>query len=360
MNPFSYGKIAKKNFWGREKEISLLSRYIESGQNVYLYGKRRIGKTSLIFKVLDSAKKKHVFVDLYGVSDERDLLNRMIKSLVKTQKNLLSWEKILSIFKRFSPTLSIDPLTGENEFSFKISETDLDSIELFFDEIEKMAKDNSIVVVFDEFQDIKRLKKSGSILGRFRAKIQQQEGIPYIFSGSDRGELYKIFSSPDDAFYKSAFPMKLERLDLKTVKKEIKKLLKERNIKIDDKVFSKTMELTNSTGDLIQVFFSLYLNLEGGSISLEDLKEAFSFIYSIEEKEYKTIWTSLKDNEKEILRHLSRNEESNISKNFLKKTDIHRTQIKRSLESLQEKKIITKDDNYEIYSPFFKEWIKGV
>jgi len=48
MNPFKYGQIVQHtDFCQRPALIANLSKNIEKGQNVYVQGERRIGKTSL-------------------------------------------------------------------------------------------------------------------------------------------------------------------------------------------------------------------------------------------------------------------------------------------------------------------------
>ncbi|MBW1999485.1 MAG: ATP-binding protein, partial [Deltaproteobacteria bacterium] len=52
-NPFQYGgKVTGGNFWDREAEIRELLEDIRSRQHVIVFSQRRLGKTSLVHKVL--------------------------------------------------------------------------------------------------------------------------------------------------------------------------------------------------------------------------------------------------------------------------------------------------------------------
>ena len=55
MNPFRFGQIVKEaDFCRRPVLVEKLAENIKRGQNVYIQGERRIGKTSLIFEVVRS------------------------------------------------------------------------------------------------------------------------------------------------------------------------------------------------------------------------------------------------------------------------------------------------------------------
>lgn len=74
MQPFKSGMIVEKaDFCGRAQEIRQLSNLIESKNRCYLYGERRVGKTSLVFETARRLKKSCITVDLLGVKTEDDL-----------------------------------------------------------------------------------------------------------------------------------------------------------------------------------------------------------------------------------------------------------------------------------------------
>jgi AAA+ ATPase superfamily predicted ATPase len=53
MNPFYYGQIVKdENFCRRPELVEKLGDNIKRGQNVYIQGVRRTGKSSLIFETI--------------------------------------------------------------------------------------------------------------------------------------------------------------------------------------------------------------------------------------------------------------------------------------------------------------------
>ena len=72
--------------------------------------------------------------------------------------------------------------------------------------IGKLAKEDKICVVFDEFQDILNLERSDVILSEMRSTIQFQQDTPYFFSGSVRNDMMRIFDDSKSPFFKSAVP----------------------------------------------------------------------------------------------------------------------------------------------------------
>jgi len=58
MNPFIFGSVVTgKNFTNRTKILKSLKDTCQNGQNILIYGDRRIGKTSLIVELLKNNLK---------------------------------------------------------------------------------------------------------------------------------------------------------------------------------------------------------------------------------------------------------------------------------------------------------------
>jgi len=107
-NPFKYGvAVTGENFANREKEIKDLMAYIASAQNVFIFSNRRLGKTSLIKKVLETLVKKReaicIYVDLEKVASPVQFVQVYGEAISAA---LLSWrEKIEKIASKTSCSL---------------------------------------------------------------------------------------------------------------------------------------------------------------------------------------------------------------------------------------------------------------
>ena len=85
--PFVYGiAVSGDNFTDRKKETKRLKMNFESGVNSILISPRRMGKTSIVGKVMSSMtdpKIKVVMMDIYDCRSESDFYERFAASIIK-------------------------------------------------------------------------------------------------------------------------------------------------------------------------------------------------------------------------------------------------------------------------------------
>ena len=88
MNPFKYGQVVQdKDFCQRPILIQRLSKNIIKGQNVYVQGERRIGKTSLICECVRQLKTyRLIYIDLLEVKTIDDFIKRILAALVSMEQ----------------------------------------------------------------------------------------------------------------------------------------------------------------------------------------------------------------------------------------------------------------------------------
>ena len=128
---FVYGmSVGGDNFTDRIEETKRIKLDLENGINVILISPRRMGKTSLIKKVIsemDSPEIKVVYMDIYDCRSEYDFYNRFAETIMKSTGNQL--EQVMENIKRFlvrvSPKLSFSP-EPNSEFSVSLGITPKD------------------------------------------------------------------------------------------------------------------------------------------------------------------------------------------------------------------------------------------
>ena len=71
-NPFKYGCVVSgDHFCERRKAERELRGFIKAGQNVFVQGERRMGKTSLVRKAIAGVRgERLVYVDLYCIRSQ--------------------------------------------------------------------------------------------------------------------------------------------------------------------------------------------------------------------------------------------------------------------------------------------------
>lgn len=165
-------------FIGREKELVLLQQdYI--GKAVMVYGKRRVGKTTLIQKALDNCPYQTVYFEcLKGTVQEN--IDSLVDELVRA--------KILPVALSFS-TLQ-DVFTYLNTLPQKM------------------------VVVIDEYPYLKVMNEPTTVDSVFQSIIDNRLGnIELILSGSHIGMMKDLLQEKNALYGRFAVTIKLNELN---------------------------------------------------------------------------------------------------------------------------------------------------
>ena len=114
INPFQYGGIVgPEAFCNRQQELQDLIRAAENAQRMFVYAERRLGKTSLVQRVMDSLDRKSflpVYIDLWPTDGTSSFIAVTAKALAEATASRA--EKILEaskdLFSRLQPSLTLD------------------------------------------------------------------------------------------------------------------------------------------------------------------------------------------------------------------------------------------------------------
>ena len=221
MNPFFTGIVIPNDYFcDRKSETEMLIEYINNSVNVVLKSPRRIGKSSLImhfFNQEEIAKNYNtLFVDIYGTKSMADFLHEFQNAFInapfaKTEKGR---KGIMDLFQRIYFQVNFNPEGTLGSARIGISPTQGYSITLseMFSYLEKTQKPN--IVVFDEFQKIKEYPEDAAAI--LRSYVQRMNNTHFIFSGSSRHMLDKMFENSNEPFYRSA-----KSMDLKPISQDV-------------------------------------------------------------------------------------------------------------------------------------------
>jgi len=220
-NPFSLSIAQGAHFCNRETEIQDLVRHARSGNNVLLFSPRRYGKTSLVKKTLDLLAGEGfltVYVDLFPIISERDMVSRLSSALFKGVGRGLNQQtlagRLKDLFKRLIPIIEVKPDGYSVSMRFDQTSEPGALLEDLLEGLYRYVTQRGIraCVALDEFQEITELPESKRIEGLFRAHIQSHREVSYLFIGSRRRILQEMFSDKGRAFYKSAFAYPLREV----------------------------------------------------------------------------------------------------------------------------------------------------
>lgn len=365
VNPFKYGQIVTDaDFCPRPQLEKELKEHIISGQNVLIEGERRIGKSSLIIKTASEIKNfRTLYIDITQVKTVNALISRITNSLVSLEKQAGLFEKLVKVVSHLRPSLSIDSLTGSPSISFDTTNRmTLENIDNLLDFIYREHAQKKIIVIFDEFQDILNIKDHKSIVALLRSKIQFHSDMPYIFSGSIRKDMDRIFYDPDSPFFKSAIKLDIGLLDRQYFEKYIKNkfLSGKRDVSSDtiNRIFIETLEIPGDVQELCNALWSIteYNTL----LKLNEIDNALKVIFAREKEFYEHTVGFLTNHQLQCLTSIASLGGKNIQAGkFLKHTGItHASSVKKAVTRLVNLKILYEyKKEYRFNNSFFRTWL---
>lgn len=370
MNPFSYGTIVRgEHFYDRKEECERLVSTLSNGNNVVLFAPRRYGKTSLVFRVIEQLEKQGfscIYFDFLPVYSLETFVDQYIRAIEKNQTNLQKLVQSISMLvKNIRPKLTFDSL-GNPELGIELAETtvSVDTAAQVLDLPEKMAQSGKkTIVIFDEFQDITKLKKY-SFENLLRSKIQQQQHVNYLFLGSRTHLLNDMFTNKNRAFYNSASQLQLGPLPQEDTIAFLQTKFADSGIEIDTNT---ALFLIHQSGDIpyyIQLLAAeiwQYMINSQSRVTEEIISFCATRIIELKQDYYYELFDRQSIMQKQLLKALVVSGENVFSAEFAKRFRLTtQSTIQKAILVLMDSGIIDKAENaYFISDPFFKRFIQN-
>lgn len=311
-------------FVNREQELDALKQYYKKDLNqgfMPIYGRRRIGKTSLVKKSFENQKGVYFLSKKTSIKDNIEQFQVQIKNMLKLDY-LANFQNFLDIFEYLKQTQKYELIIAIDEFSYLV---ELDSsipsqFQYIVDEIIKESKIKLVLLgssVSMMIRDVLAYKSPlyGRRVGNINLKPLKFEYLKYFFEKENIENLIKIYAIV------GGIPFYLDNLKNKTYKQII------------NTIFNKNSIFYNEVDFLLK----------------EELKDP---------KNYKL-----------ILQTIARG--SNKFSEIVNITGIDKTAINYYLENLEELNLIkkeiphlasskTKKTNYRITDEFTSFWFKFI
>lgn len=213
-------RIAKGDrFCNRSAERALLSSYLEDKQPTALISPRRYGKTSLANKVIEECNYPYCSVDLLTTYDDDDISQNIITGVSELVSQILpiNLKAVQTIEKCFTGArVAIRAKYLDIEFNLSGDKnTPPNKVLEALSGLERLAtKLNKDVVIFiDEYQRLMETSQGEAIQAAIRNVAQKTDRIAFIFSGSSRHMLLKIFDDSSMPTYMMCEKMFLDRIN---------------------------------------------------------------------------------------------------------------------------------------------------
>lgn len=367
--PFVYGTAVKdENFTDRIKESRLLQMNFENGVNTILISPRRMGKTSLVNKVIHSVTNENiqiVHMDIYDCRSEYDFLNRFASAIMKATAGHV--DKVASTVKEFLtrvvPTLhfSPEPLT---DFSVSLGITPENYIpEDILNLPEKIArkKGKHIIVCIDEFQQVGDFPDSLNVQKRMRGAWQHHENVSYCMYGSKKHMMMNIFQSQRMPFYKFGQTIYLDKIPKEDWCNYIKERFESRGKSIDSTFAERICDTVECYSTYVQeLAWSIFVETEK-VVTEEAYNEGVLMLLQNNTAFFQSQIATLTTYQMNMLRAVCDGVTSDFgSKKIIDRYNLGtKSNITRLKNTLEDKELIeTSNGNTNICDPVFKLWFR--
>lgn len=188
------GQVARgQDFWERKNEMRDIWTAIENGSHILISAPRRVGKTSIMYKIVDAPKDGFIpiYVNTESADTQQEFWQKLFHALMDEDfvsglkaKSRLLWENIKNIKITKVSAKGIE-LGDGNEWSF------IEACKLL---IKGLETDKKLIIMVDEFaQSIENIikyddeKNAISLLKNHRELRQDKkfsEKVTFIYAGS--------------------------------------------------------------------------------------------------------------------------------------------------------------------------------
>lgn len=369
INPFIIsGKIPNRFFCDRQEESSQIKHLLSNQNNILLISPRRMGKTALInhvFMMPEFSEEYYTFyLDILQTTSLKEftyLLGKTIYDALLPKYRRIA-EKFISILKSINGKLSYDPLTNAPSFNFGFGEIQNPqyTLEEIFSFLEKT--DKRCIIAIDEFQQIANYPQK-NVEALLRTHIQQLSNCNFIFAGSRRHMLQKMFLDYSRPFYHSATLMTLDPIPKDVFAEFVERLFKEYQKEIDPEDVYKIYDVFDGYTFYMQRILNHSFSITSLSekCTLDILRDSLQYILNVNAPEYREILVQLPESQKELLIAIAKekNVEHPTSGAFIRKYGLKSaSSVQGALKKLMDIDMVTSlEGHYAMSDKFLALWV---
>ena len=369
MNIFPIGLATGEAFCNRENERKLLAAHIKNNRHTVLISPRRYGKTSLIAQTLLENKFLSCIIDMTMATSEQEVVKIIILGITPLLNSLLPMGKkivknILKIFNFLNPEIALK-LAGQSirlnpDFSQNPNITISETLKKL-DELSGCLN-KKVVIVLDEFQAIGEFSNH-NIEANIRNAMQYSKNICYLFSGSNRHMIQKMFSDKARPFYNSCEILKLNLMSSTSQMNFIQNAAKDKwGEALPDEVVEEILSITelhtNYINKLCGHFWIMDEKPDKESVRLYWAQLVQAESYFLSDK-----FISLSKNQKKLLYHIANNEVSQpTSTNVCNSIQLSPASARQAYQKLESEDYIAKNaEGIVIFiDPAMKSYVQGL
>lgn len=355
-------------FCDRQAETEALESNIANGRNTVLISSRRMGKSGLIAHVFNRAFVKSNFktfsIDLYPTSSLAELILLLAKEITGPlkSKGQSPLESFLGIVKSLRPGFKVDPVTGQFVFDLSLGEIvkPVDSLKEIFQYLE--GSEVPCLVSMDEFQQIAEYPDN-NVLELLRTYVQKCKHTWFIFAGSDRRMMEKLFNNPSEPFYMSCSPLYLDAIQYENYLAFARHHFEAAGKSLQEESFKQVYELFDGHTWYVQRLMNeMFAWTRPGEVADAQMaSDALTFVIKTYARTFQEQMSSYPEAQKQLLIAIAKDGQAQqvTSVAFCKKHSMKSpSTVQSALRVLHDKGIVRKDGTtYSVTNRLFGIWL---
>lgn len=353
---FPKGLAKGPAFCNRQKERAQLKKYISLGQHTLLMSPRRYGKTSLVRYVVDDLGLPNGQADLF-VAVDADRIGQILLSSIKDIVHQVcgTLEKSVSLLTAAFKNVNSEWIIGVKGLQIVLTpDRNADpaqSIQQALKALEELLKkkQQKAILFIDEIQEIAEVAEGKGIEGAIRHVAQESKQLVFIFSGSKRHMLSKMFFDKSRPLYKLCEKILLDKIAAEEYKLHLNALAhKKWQQSLAGDVLEKIFEVTHLHPYYLN---SLCLKLWTSSVhkpSIKIIHELWIEIIQQERLEVMRELDYLSIGQRKILIAIAEGYNKALtSKAFLRHINLSSSSVIGILQVLEQKDYVQKNEHQE-------------
>lgn len=355
---FTYDRpVTGKDNIGRRDEVAILVKAIRSGNNIAIYEPAKSGKTSLVRQAMLEIKRtgvqfRSIECSLLGVRSVHDFISRVSATISGIYANTPAERKEFY----------------ENYLGSKLPEDSEEQFKAVVQAPYKLAQDKgeTIVVVFDEFQDILFIEDAEKKIKWFEEVIKDcEDGLwsrncSFIWCGSQVNSMKYIFEDMR-FFFRIAERIRLRRIPYIEFEDFILRSFLSNGKVIEKELVRSVYDKLGGNAWYVNHFCAICDGLSRGYVTVPVVEESLSSLISIHQPRFISTMHDLTTFQTLLLKAIIDGETMFSSAAVIEHYGLNSSaNVRRIKDALCKKEIITfeDDEGAKILDPLFEYWLR--